>query len=177
MKHFIVHQPPSPPQTISGWVIQGPMSKGHSTGDTPSCLVFPPSWKAILVTCVILGLWCVFFPHSPDPELQAECCLYRKGFWRFALCTSWKRGLAFTAFPTQLPIGRIFSPGSGSEGDSYFCSQIFLSVFLTLNSFLGGNAGGLGSIVWELALSRAGVWKGETDVVCVWGWYPGFGHD
>ena len=82
-----------------------------------------------------------FFSHTPD-SLASR--------WN-AVCTPQERGFPRTAFPSPLPVGRIFPPGSESKGGSCFCSHVFSSFFLTRNSSLGGTAGGLGSAVRELA--------------------------
>lgn len=50
-------------------------------------------------------------------------------------------------FPSHSPLAEFFHQRVEEKVIHIFVVRFFLSVFLTLNSFLGGKAGGLGSIV------------------------------
>ena len=88
------------------------------------------------------------------------------GILTYIVCTQWERGSPFTAFPSPLPTGRIFL--WGHEAKVIHTPEVIFSLpfFLILNSFLKEMAGGLGSIIQELACIHGTCVIGGT---MVWG--------
>lgn len=89
-----------------------------------------------------------FFSRSPDPEPPGRmpcdqgrsleiCCVYSH---ENVICLS-------LPFPAHSPLAEFFHQGVEAKVIHIFVVRFFLSVCLTLNSFLGGKARGMESIV------------------------------
>lgn len=99
---------------------------------------------------------------TPSPPGKILCvhdgnfdsyCVYCMGMW-----------LSFYCLSQHTPRWQNFPRGSGSKGDSYPCTHIFPSFFLTLNSFTGRMAGGFRSMAGELAYIHGMCVKHRTKV-------------